>query len=331
MSDMGAKPESLYGKRGPTSLAELSCWPSTVLQSLLCAGDGSDGERMNRLRALLQPGLQMYSDYSGLAGEHELMCQMRFALGKFAEEHSGAAADFRHVSILHSRFCDCGKVQQRVLNHISEQHERHICVLADINDRLPKEAQSMLDALLPQGVTPSAEIAEAYGNMLKWLQENRSWVFPVQPTSHCIVHGQQCPVFPEERALSGTVEAGVAPVRRVRRKLFQSSDSDGGTLKQKLRINIAGTTCCGWSAVGKRLQLADPSERPHAIWATERLRRAELNLEDLFFSECTPRYPVQMGRSVQQHATHHVLLMLSNTGSLYPDTAKPFQSEFQNL
>ncbi|CAE7827714.1 unnamed protein product, partial [Symbiodinium necroappetens] len=141
------------------------------------------------------------------------MCQMRFALGKFAEEHSGAAADFRHVSILHSRFCDCGIVQQRVLNHISEQHERHICVLADINDRLPKEAQSMLDALLPQGVTPSAEIAEAYGNMLKWLQENRSWVFPVQP--------------------------------------------------------------------------------PHAIWATERLRRAELNLEDLFFSECTPRYPVQ--------------------------------------
>ncbi|CAE7244378.1 unnamed protein product [Symbiodinium sp. CCMP2592] len=153
-------------------------------------------------------------------------------------------------------------------------HDKQICVLSDINDRLPPEARQILDGMLPTGEKVSAEAAAAaYASMFAWLRDQRSWVFPSQPTCHCIVHEGMCPVFPQGS------DAG-------QRSCTMPS-------QQKLRVNVAGTTCIGWSQAGKGLHFADPSERPHAIWATERLRRAELEREDVFFSECTPRYPVK--------------------------------------
>lgn len=295
MSDMGSEQESRSRKQGPASLAALGCWPTTVLKSLLCAGDGSDGERLGRLQALLLPGVCMYSDYSGLAGEYELMCQMRAALTMFASEHD--APLLKDVAVVHSRFCDNGKVQQQVLSKISEMHDKQSCVLADINDRLPAEARQILDTMLPAGEKIAASVAaEAYASMSTWLRDNRSWVFPSQPFCKCIVHEKMCPVFPQgNNPDEGPVRS--PPSKRVRRKLFQSESSEScrRPLQQKLRVNVAGTTCIGWSQAGKGLHFADPSERPHAIWATERLRRAELGLEDMFFSECTPRYPVKVG------------------------------------
>ena len=67
-------------KPGPVSVAELGSWPLSVLKNLLCAGDGNDGERLSRLRAILRDGMCVYSDYSGLAGEYEIWTQMREAL-----------------------------------------------------------------------------------------------------------------------------------------------------------------------------------------------------------------------------------------------------------
>ena len=298
MFGMGSEQESRSHKHGPASLAELACWPATVLKSLLCAGDGSDGERIARLQALLRPGVCMYSDYSGLAGEYELMCQMRAALTVFAAEHD--TPQLKDVGIDHSRFCDHGKVQQKVLSSISEMHDKQICVLSDINDRLPAQAQQILDGMLPPDEKISAEAAAAaYASMFEWLRTNRSLVFPSQPTCHCIVHERMCPVFPQGSD-AGQGPARSPPLKRVRRKLFQSQSESSEPCcmppsQQKLRVNVAGTTCIGWSQAGKGLHFADPSERPHAIWATERLRRAELGLEDMFFAECTPRYPVKVG------------------------------------
>ena len=98
--------------------------------------------------------------------------------------------------------------------------------------------------------------------------------------------------------------------RHVRRKLFASeseldcpvsrSIAEEETARSSsnfVRVNMAGTVCTGWSAAGKGLHFADPSERPHAIWASERVARAEQGLEDFMISECTPRYPVQAGAS----------------------------------
>ncbi|CAE6935695.1 unnamed protein product [Symbiodinium natans] len=106
--------------------------------------------------------------------------------------------------------------------------------------------------------------------------------------------------------------------RHVRRKLFASeseldcpvsrSIAEEETARSSsnfVRVNMAGTVCTGWSAAGKGLHFADPSERPHAIWASERVARAEQGLEDFMISECTPRYPVQEKLSALEN-THDV-------------------------
>ena len=288
-------------KAGPQSLDEFCQWPYAILQKLLCARDGSDGERLNRLRALLDRGLWVDSEYSGLAGEHEVLHQLTQALKLFAPEYD--VPSFADVNVVHGHFCDKGKVQQEILSYISGMYGNSICVLDDLNDRLPTEARSLLDSLYDEDGKVSAEEAEsAYKEMLDWLLDNRSWVFSPTATSHCMIHGKQCRLVPSE---DGEDLSGPSAKRlKTSRKLFctdsetetrSAAGAGSGTLcrSNMLRLNLAGTTCTGWSSVGKKLQYADPSERPHAIWSVERLSRAEASLEDVVISECTPRYPVQ--------------------------------------
>ena len=208
--------------------------------------------------------------------------------------------DFQDVSIQHARFCDIGSLQQTVLSHISAMCGNRTCVFSDINDRLPATAVMMLDSMLPNSKMSREDTARAYADMLAWLQDNRSWVFPAGATSHCLVHEKQCAAFPcvdesEGPALQPEGEVPEPSQKRLRRRLFQSDSESAPVPRKKLLVNMAGTTCCGWSSVGKGLHFADPSERPHAIWVTERRRRAEMDLEDVVFSECTTRYPVQAG------------------------------------
>ena len=47
----------------------------------------------------------------------------------------------------------------------------------------------------------------------------------------------------------------------------EPGDSHEGV--RPLAINIAGTTCAGWSSMGKQKRFADVSERVHAVWLTE--------------------------------------------------------------
>ncbi|CAE7249489.1 unnamed protein product [Symbiodinium natans] len=194
------------------------------------------------------------------------------------------------------------------------------CVFSDINDRLPATAVMMLDSMLPNSKMSREDTARAYADMLAWLQDNRSWVFPAGATSHCLVHEKQCAAFPcvdesEGPALQPEGEVPEPSQKRLRRRLFQSDSESAPVPRKKLLVNMAGTTCCGWSSVGKGLHFADPSERPHAIWVTERRRRAEMDLEDVVFSECTTRYPVQEKLGVLQE-THEILSIVINPMAL---------------
>ena len=49
-----------------------------------------------------------------------------------------------------------------------------------------------------------------------------------------------------------------------------------------VKIHVAGTVCKGWSAAGSKEQFSHESERPHAVWVTERKAWAEQFLEDVF-------------------------------------------------
>ena len=177
---------------GPQSLDELCSWPLTVVQSLVSAKDGNDGERFSRLKALLGRGLWIDSDYSGIAGEHEVMHQMVEALNLVASG-SGVEA-LKDVKIVHGRFCDKAKQQQQVLRFISSLHNNSICVFDDLNDRLPETARAVLDNMTPKQKISSKEAADLYRNMSEWLMENRAWVFAQENSCQCLVHDRRCRV-----------------------------------------------------------------------------------------------------------------------------------------
>ena len=144
-----------------------------------------------------------------------------------------------------------------------------LALCATSNSRLPKHALSWLDAAMPSPEDSAESSAASYRSMERYLMENRHTIFPNATTDWCVVHNRRCSLFPE------------------------SCQPDDDQL-QPLVMNFAGTTCRGWSAAGKSRHFSDPSERPHAVWVTERRYRAEELQEALFFSECTPRYPVEV-------------------------------------
>ncbi|CAE7036856.1 unnamed protein product [Symbiodinium sp. CCMP2592] len=299
-------------KPGPRSLNDFCEWPQTALRHLVDTEDGSRGERFERLKHNLQLGLLMYSDYSGLAGEHECM----FGITKALQTYE-AFAD--HASAVRfCRFSDVGAPQQKVLQAISHLHEDKICVMGDLNDRLPPEARSLLDAMLPTEKVGKGELVKAYESMGQYLMDNRAWLFPRDAKSPCSVHGRGCFVFPQ---CSPPVEAPV-----LRRRRTKSGSAEPGLCTEpicagtaQLRINLAGTTCCGWSSAGKSLQFADVSERPHAVWLAERRHRGEQCEEDFFVSECTPRYPVEAKLRNPLESSHDVLhIVVSATDLGWP-------------
>ena len=76
--------------------------------------------------------------------------------------------------------------------------------------------------------------------------------------------------------------------------------------KKPLRWHFAGTCCQCWSTEGSRKRFAHKSERAHAIWQTQRLMAARLDLEDGFIWECTPCYPFHEKLIVPLSETHEI-------------------------
>ena len=256
-------------REGPATFEEFSTWPKSIVEKLFARGDGNDYARLNRLKSLCAGGLQVYSDYSGLAGEYEFL----FQLGEALNLHADTKMNF---TVTHRRFCDSSKVAQSILKKISEtQVDHEPCVMCDINSRLPKHALAWLDASMPSPEDSAESSAGSYRSMERYLMENRDAIFQHATTDWCVVHNRRCSLFPERS---------------------QSTDDQ----LQPLVMNFAGTTCRGWSSAGKSRHFSDPSERPNAIWISERRYRCEKLLESIFFSECTPRYPVQVRVTVSE-------------------------------
>ena len=170
-------------KTGPRSLGDFCCWPETLLQNLLRADDGNDGERLHRLLGNLQTGLVLYSDYSCLSGEHEASHNCL--------RHS---PDMRRLlpilqTIRHSRFCDYGAVQCKVLREISALHQREICVMTDLSDRLPAEARMLMDEMILTEKVSKSEAMQAHKALFTYLRENREGLYPLHATSKCQAQG----------------------------------------------------------------------------------------------------------------------------------------------
>ena len=173
--------------------------------------------------------------------------------------------------------CDNGALQQKILQQLAAHQAassegQKLCVFQDINDRLTPTARNLLDGMTPDPSAPLKEAADAYKQMAAWLMTNRDWA--LRDEDPCATHDRMCSLTPELQLPQGCMADSPRP----------------------LRMHLAGNTCKGWSTVGKMKFFADASERPLGIWLADRRRQAERTdglAEDIFFSECTVKYPAQ--------------------------------------
>ena len=277
---------------GPTTRLALSEWPLTLAKCLLDSGNELDEEICLRLLTLLQSKLVFYTDYSGLDCPRECM---EYALSGLVKQ---LGWHLPHDCAKFTRTCDIGSLQTKVLTEISKKVlGGSSCHFDDILGRLPQVARDWIEAALP---TPgmSKEVREQANSDIKaWLQLNKSWLFPPGATSYCHVCDKMCPVHPSY------ITDAQEPQHKRQKLLASSCSSRPDELEdgkeeiseetRPLYINVGGVPCTAWSAEGSQDGWAHASEVPHAVWSCERQQFAARSDEDLFFSECTPRYPVQ--------------------------------------
>eukprot|EP00438_Fugacium_kawagutii_P033637 Skav229860 [mRNA] locus=scaffold148:134151:135907:- [translate_table: standard] len=169
---------------------KFAAWPSTIVEKLFQRGDGSDGLRITRFNELVKNTLQVYSDYSGLAGEYEFLFQLQEAL------HAKLGCAAGTFDIEHCRVCDHSKIAQKILCKLSDLEMGRMCVMDDINDRLPRLDKEWMDACEPQGLD-ATQASQAFAAMEKYVVENREQIFSMSGMGKCIMHGQDCPLYPD--------------------------------------------------------------------------------------------------------------------------------------
>jgi hypothetical protein len=271
---------------GPCCFDDLDDWPLNVLSCIFEKGDGQDVHRRDHFEAHLKRGIVASSDYSGLWGDREAMqqimvaCQEKFQWG------------FAQKAVRFLRACDIDPIAKCALLFNAGSQ---CCVLNDLMDRLPGVARSWVDAAAPGPTTPVDRAIAAYKDILQWLDCNREWVFPTDAQANCSAHGCSCYVHPSSVLSHGGVSCAT-PCSKKRRgvdhsEALEARADDVG--ERPLIMNSAGTSCTGWTPTGKCLRHADPSEKFHAVWVTERKVLAERCEEDLFFQENSSAYDYQ--------------------------------------
>jgi hypothetical protein len=134
-------------------------------------------------------------------------------------------------------------------------------VFGDINDRLPLHVRQTLDELLPHKGAKAVEKKRAFQSMQKYLQSSLPLAFPEDATSWCYRCKVECPL----RCSSAPV-VGVEGFR-------------------PLTVKAAGSTCTGWSSIGRQQQDADPAMRPFIVY-TQEMRACP---DDISFHENSAR------------------------------------------
>ena len=272
--------------KGPESLQELMDWPSWVTSTVM-----QDPDRAHRVKQLLQGGVRVVSDYSGLDAPRECLTQLSKAL----QDDHGVTARFYF-----QRSCDHAALPQRVLTYLATEVDAgNSCVFADLEDRLTEDAREQLNTYMPKE-DDTKEVKELAFQMIRqWVAHNRMHLFHEHATAYCLVHHKECPV------------------------LTSSYDLSADRYPRPLRMSVAGTTCVGWSSAGKQERFAHDSERTHAVWLGERQAKAEMDAEDIFFQECVAGYPSETKIRDPLFSCHQVLTVKTGPEMLGWPTSRP--------
>ena len=78
--------------------------------------------------------------------------------------------------------------------------------------------------------------------------------------------------------------------------------------EEPLCINVSGLTCTDFSPLGLQSRESGKSERVHAVWECDRRHCARHELEHMFFSENSTRYPAEEKQG-QLSDDYHILCM----------------------
>lgn len=277
---------------GPSTTIEMADWPLAAMRMLLVRGADTDFQFKSRIESLFSKGVCFYSDFSGMDTPREAI---RLGLEAykimFGEHIPGPGVRF-------ARACDKSAVPLQVLSRISQDLDScSSCVFVDLIHRLPSEAQERIKASIPESDDDMDESkTEAFSDIAKYISDHAEWCFSPRATSHCIIHGKQC--------LANPLADVMYPV-----------EGDGTTLEERafqrpLAVSSQGVPCLPWTSEGTQLGDESPHELSHCVWLEERKRKAQQFLEDIFFVECTPKYPIHRKVVVPLQETHVVKWVL---------------------
>jgi hypothetical protein len=263
------EPDEFGGKPfGPKDLKETLDWPFTIVGPGIF--DGHDAsERRDVLKRLLKAGLNVYTEWSGfdcerwcLSGLHDLF-----------EAELGVDIEFTYM-----RSCDIAPLPMRILVDISKSLDAGKgCVIYDILSRLPDDARQIVNDLWPSPGDPVLTRSGKHDAIYAYCKKNSSRLFHTGATAPCVVHNKRCCMW------QSTLPQGV-PVAEAKKMRWEEAHYD-----MPLKIVIGTNSCVPWSLRGQMQGDADEEELPNAVWRGER----HAAIEDVFFGECTPRYPVK--------------------------------------
>ena len=285
---------------GPSSSRELFDYPTWLRQCL-------SHEELIRLRARSEAGLAVYSDYSGMDTYREALRLAFKSLWDWIQAEGALWAEDdvpNKFGLVFLRVSDHGRLQQQVLGHLNALYDGgrgH--VLGDYMERLTPAAIQFVNAATPEQDAPRAVKEQAHLEITQWLMDNRKWIFAGK--APCAAHGgNECPVHPRFPSAMG---ADGDPSSQSESESDDSEDYQ----RRKLYINTSGMSCTDWSTAGSRGGYSGSTEIANGIFVAERRRFAELGIEDLFFGECVPPFPV-VSKVVQPlEQTHHVLWLIT--------------------
>ena len=308
------RPSSFLENIGPQSVEELWDWDKALGSRMQGAGLG------NPAMDLLQHGLWTYSDFAGADFNNE---SLRIGIPGLAAAVGRPVPDVRHI-----RSSDWEEVQLFVFKKAAKMAGGSSCVFKDLSLRADKDVQEWMNGLCPKPGTVAAKTippsVESNQEIRGMLDLNRSWIFSKKQTCDCVVHNRPCPAYPgsifdvpldefadmeqgaQEVPSKRLRESDAMDAGRARRPWWAAENFVDRNKPRPLLVNIAGITCLDYTSLGKQKRGGGSHDRYHSTWCAERQQLAEWNLEDVFISECSERYPAQEEQVMPLEKTHHV-------------------------
>jgi hypothetical protein len=216
----------------------------------------------------------------------------------FTQREACAAVGLQLPPLRRKRVCDKGRVQQQVLLGLSRACCNDMCVMRDIEDRLPAHTKEALDGLMPSRGATSDERVQSFLRLREYLRLHGREAFPSNATAPCLSHKRRCSVLAE-------------PPQPKRRLVGEQPPLTG---RSSLIIHTGSNSCVAWTPVGGRSRSSHDSERTHQIILAERRQRALQGHEDIYIPECVPGYD-EMHHFNTLLDTHDILVL--NTSSSF--------------